>query len=79
MCPFISHRTRPNFVCLMPWFHARRRFWMNGSNPKRMYVVENTRDFVRAHGLKPGSILSFYCAPDGRLVRHASIAITDHN
>ena len=52
---------------------------MNGSNPKRMYVVENTRDFVRAHGLKPGSILSFYCAPDGRLVRHDSIAITNHN
>ncbi|CAL8468833.1 g8374 [Coccomyxa elongata] len=44
------------------------KFWMNGSNPKRMYVVENTRNFVRSHNLKPGSILSFYCAPDGQLV-----------
>lgn len=42
---------------------------MNGTNPKRMYVVENTRDFVRAHDLQQGSILSFYYASDGRLVR----------
>lgn len=46
---------------------------MNGSNPKRMYVVENTRDFVRSHNLKPGSVLSFYCAPDGQLVRPSTV------
>lgn len=51
---------------------------MNGSNPKRMYVVENTRDFVRCHNLKPGSILSFYYAPDGRLVRHLSASSAPH-
>jgi hypothetical protein len=51
----------------LPWF-VKSRYWMNGTNPKRMYVVENTRDFVRAHDLRQGSILSFYYAEDGRLV-----------
>ena len=45
-----------------------RRFWMNGSNPKRMYVMENVRNFVALHNLQAGSTLSFYYAPDNRLV-----------
>ena len=45
-----------------------RRFWMNGSNPKRMYVMENVRDFVALHNLQAGSTLSFYYAPENRLV-----------
>lgn len=45
-----------------------RRFWMNGSNPKRMYVMENVRDFVALHNLQSGSTLSFHYAPDNRLV-----------
>ena len=44
------------------------RFWMNGTNPKRMYVMENVRDFVQLHNLQAGSTLSFYYAPDNRLV-----------
>ena len=42
---------------------------MNGSNPKRMYVLENVRDFVSLHSLQAGSTLSFFYAPDNRLVR----------
>ena len=41
---------------------------MNGSNPKRMYVLEATRSFALAHALRPGSTLAFYAAPDRRLV-----------
>ena len=41
---------------------------MNGSNPKRMYVLEATRPFAQAHGMRPGSTLAFYAAPDRRLV-----------
>ncbi|CAK0780088.1 hypothetical protein CVIRNUC_004933 [Coccomyxa viridis] len=44
------------------------KFWMNGSNPKRMYVLENVRDFVSLHSLQAGSTLSFFYAPDNRLV-----------
>ena len=47
-----------------------RRFWLNGTNPKRMYVLENVRDFVQLHNLQAGSTLSFYYAPDNRLVGH---------
>ena len=45
---------------------------MNGSNPKRMYVLENVRDFVSLHSLQAGSTLSFFYAPDNRLVRTGS-------
>ena len=45
---------------------------MNGSNPKRMYVMENVRDFVALHNLQAGSTLSFFYAPDDRLVRAVS-------
>lgn len=45
---------------------------MNGSNPKRMYVLENVRDFVSLHSLQTGSTLSFFYAPDNRLVRAGS-------
>ena len=44
---------------------------MNGSNPKRMYVLENVRNFVALHSLQAGSTLSFFYAPDNRLVRTA--------
>lgn len=50
------------------------RFWMNGSNPKRMYVMENVRDFVTLHNLQAGSTLAFYYAPDNRLVRFWRVA-----
>ena len=33
-----------------------------------MYVLENVRDFVQLHKLQAGSTLSFYYAPDNRLV-----------
>ena len=45
---------------------------MNGSTPKRMYVLENVRDFVSLHSLQAGSTLSFFYAPDNRLVRSGS-------
>ncbi len=35
-----------------------------------MYVLENVRDFVQLHNLQAGSTLSFYYAPDNRLVGH---------
>ena len=35
-----------------------------------MYVLENVRDFVQLHNLQAGSTLSFYYAPDTRLVIH---------
>jgi hypothetical protein len=51
---------------------------MNGSNPKRMYVLENTRGFARAHALPAGATLAFYAAPDRRLVRaHLSPSAAD--
>ncbi len=48
---------------------------MNGSNPKRMYVMENVRDFVALHNLQAGSMLSFYYAPDNRLVNRPILLV----
>ena len=48
---------------------APRRFWMNGANPKRMYVLEGTREYCAAHTLRAGSTLSFYHSRERRLVR----------
>lgn len=75
---FVEHRS-----CCSGAIHSRdrrgcdaresdggRRFWLNGTNPKRMYVLENVRDFVQLHNLQAGSTLSFYYAPDNRLVSH---------
>lgn len=42
---------------------------MNGANPKRMYVLEGTREYSAAHALRPGSTLAFYHTCEQRLVR----------
>jgi hypothetical protein len=47
----------------------RLKFWMNGSPTlKRMYILESTRSYTKTYGLKSGSTLAFYRAPDGRTV-----------
>ncbi|KAK9830362.1 hypothetical protein WJX72_011303 [[Myrmecia] bisecta] len=47
----------------------RFKYWMNGVPvPKRMYLLENMRGFVRAKNLHAGVFLAFYLAADGRLV-----------
>ena len=41
-----------------------------------MYVLENVRDFVQLHNMQAGSTLSFYYAPDNRLVASLLAALS---
>ena len=44
------------------------KFWANGKPPKRMYLMEGCREFVRRKALKAGCHLAFYATPDRRFV-----------
>lgn len=44
-----------------------RRFWPN--NKSRMYVLENTGEFIRRHGLKCGDYIAIYQDMSKQLVR----------
>ncbi|XP_057852000.1 B3 domain-containing transcription factor FUS3 isoform X2 [Cryptomeria japonica] len=39
-------------------WNFKYRYWPN--NKSRMYIMENTREFVKAHGLEPGDFVMLY-------------------
>ncbi|KAG0619270.1 hypothetical protein M758_4G127700 [Ceratodon purpureus] len=57
--------TMTDFDTAQSWTF-RYRFWSN--NKSRMYLLENTRDFVKAHNLQERDMLSLYRDAEGSYV-----------